>query len=104
MGDQERPDHTLGSFDARASGGEPAIYSVTDLRAYLKPDLDEELTGPDGGAADPGTVTVCECVPVTTCACHAVTYYKGSTVCRSWGCYGCYGGCTPKCICLSIPY
>lgn len=96
MSDDARPDDTLGAMDIQPSGQEPQVYSVVDLRAYLKPPMDEELSSPAGGAADPGSSTICTCVPVEDCVCNTVTYHGGSDPCPNvCSCVGdtCYGGC-----------
>lgn len=67
----------------------PQIYAVTNLRAYVKPSLDEELTKPSGAPATRGTEVVCTCVPVETCVCNTVTYHVGGD---SGGC-SCVGNC-----------
>ena len=71
------PDHTLAGADIDGKGEEPKVFSVVDLRAYVKPEMDEELTSSDGLAADYGIETVCECVPVEDCVCNTVAYYSG---------------------------
>ena len=68
------PDHSLQGSKIPASDEPPEVYAVTDLRAYVKPDLAEELGSATGGLANCGTETLCTCVPVETCACNLVTY------------------------------
>lgn len=61
----------------------PKVYAVSDLRAYVKPDLDEELGTPSGEPAVCGTEVICSCVPVETCACNIVTYATGDSACTA---------------------
>ena len=77
----QKPDHTLGSMIVPGNGEEPKVFAVTDLKAYINPDLDKELGSPGGGAANPGTATVCACVPVEDCVCNTVEYHSGSSAC-----------------------
>ena len=88
---QEMPDHTLLSAEIKETGEGPKIYAVSDLRAYVKPDMDEELGAPIGGAATCGAEVVCSCVPVETCACNTVTYTSGGSSCP--GDCPCVGNC-----------
>ena len=79
---QPEPDHTLESAEIPEDTEGPEIYAVSDLRAYAKPDLDEELSNPvGGGAADCGAEVICTCVPVETCACNVVTRATGGGSC-----------------------
>lgn len=79
------PDHTLASADIEKSQESPKIYSVTNLRAFVKPDLDEELGSPAGNVAYLGVEMSCSCVPVETCACNTVSYYQGGSPCDCTG-------------------
>jgi len=85
------PDHTLANAKIKRDGGKPQILSVVDLRAYVKPEMDEELSSTGGGAAAYGTETVCACVPVEDCACNTVTYYQGGSPCPDH--CDCVGAC-----------
>ena len=87
------PDHTLLNADIRPDNEPPKVYAVTDLRAYVKPDLAEELESPAGGLATCGTEMMCSCVPVETCACDTVSYRTGGSVCPS----DCPCQCTGTC-------
>lgn len=78
----EQPDYQLDNADLPAADGEPKIYAVSNLKSFVKPDLDEELTTPPstgGGPAICGTEVVCSCVPVETCTCNVVSYRVGGT-------------------------
>ena len=75
------PDHTLSSSRVEASAEPPRVFAVVDVRAFLKAQMDEELSSPTGGAASPGVETVCSCVPVAECACNTVRHYEGSSTC-----------------------
>ncbi len=79
----EKPDYQLDNAKIPVGGEEPKIYAVSDLKSFVKPDLDEELTKPVGGAAVCGTEVVCGCVPVDTCVCNVVSYHVGG---ESGGC------------------
>lgn len=70
------PDHTLASANIAAKNEPPQVYAVSDLRAYVKPDLAEELAGINDTLATCGTEVLCTCVPVETCACHSVSYHS----------------------------
>jgi hypothetical protein len=76
---KDAPDHTMASADVQATGEGPKIYAVSNLRAYLKPDLAEELTTAEGVPATCGSEVVCSCVPVETCVCNTVTYHVGGS-------------------------
>lgn len=89
---EKGPDHTLKNVRLPRSDEAPAVYAVVDLRAYLKPEMDEELTSPEGEPAVYGTETMCACVPVEDCACNTVSHYvDGSTCPAHCECVG-YGG------------
>lgn len=88
------PDHTLMNAETDAGSEAPQVFAVTDLRAYAKPDLDEELGSPDGGLATCGTEMMCTCVPVEMCACDTVSYHVGGSVCPS----DCPCQCTSTCV------
>jgi len=78
----EKPDYQLDNAEIPAGGEEPKIYAVSDLKSFVKPGLDEELTIPPsagGGPASCGTEVVCSCVPVETCVCNVVSYRVGGT-------------------------
>ena len=77
------PDHTLNGAKLTGRGEEPKIFSVVDLRAYVKPPLDEALADSTAGPASPGLERVCQCVPVEECACYAVSYHVGRDPCPS---------------------
>lgn len=97
MSDQKEkvPDHSLRAASIAADKDSPKVYAVADLRAYVKPDLDEELGSPTGGLADCGTQTLCSCVPVETCVCNTVTY--GGTACPG------HCSCVSNtCVCVSL--
>jgi len=95
------PDHTLLGAKINGNDDPPQVYAVTDLRAYVKPDLDEELGSPTGGLATCGTEMMCSCVPVETCACDTVSYHTGGSVCPS----DCPCQCTGTCVGLYwFPY
>lgn len=85
MSDDDRrdPDDRLEEVPLPADDGPPEIYAISDLRAYVKPDLDEELGAPTGDPAVCGTEVQCSCVPVETCACNVVTYITGDQACTS---------------------
>jgi hypothetical protein len=72
------PDHTLVNSHVPSAGEPPRVYAVTDLQAFVKPTLDEELGGPGKENAVTHGRTICLCVPVMTCVCNTVTYYFGS--------------------------
>ena len=88
------PDHTLNGAKLRARGEEPKVFSVVDLRAYVKPPLDEELSDSAASPAAPGTETVCQCVPVEECACYTVSHYVGADPCPSHPTCSCHGRCS----------
>ena len=92
------PDHTLlGADITETPGDEPKIYAVSNLRTYVKPDLDEELGAPMGeNAAECGTEVLCTCVPVETCVCDTVTYHAGGSSCPG----DCSCQCTSTCVSL----
>lgn len=77
--DQRGPDHTLLGAKIEESGEEPQVYAVSDLRAFVTPDLDEELGRPTGLPAHCGTEVMCSCVPVEACVCDTVTYHSGGS-------------------------
>jgi hypothetical protein len=83
MSEQKKnnPDHSLSNAKIPASGEPPKVYAVSDLRALVKPELDEELGAPTGSLATCGTETLCTCVPVETCACNVVSYRQGGSAC-----------------------
>lgn len=86
------PDHTLMNAPLNGpSQGGPQIYSVVDLREYVQPELDEELSSTQGGDASYGVETMCECVPVEDCACNAVSFYHGGQPCPDY--CSCVGAC-----------
>ncbi len=74
---KQGPDHTLAGTDIQPQGDPPKVFNVVDLRAYIKPEMDEELMGSEGNPATYGTETVCTCVPVEDCVCNTVSYYSG---------------------------
>jgi hypothetical protein len=92
MSDKEKkgPDHTLANADIPDKDEAPKIYAVVDLKAYVKPEMDDELSRPDGEAATYDVETVCECVPVEDCACNTVSHYEGSDPCAHGACHGLY--------------
>ena len=90
----DKVDHTLMSSNVKESGDGPVVFAVTDLRAYVKPDLDEELGSPVGGAAECGAEVLCTCVPVETCACNTVSHHSGGSGCPS----DCACQCTGTCV------
>ena len=90
------PDHSLQGADIPADKDSPKVYAVADLRAYVKPDLSEELGSPTGGLANCGTETLCSCVPVETCVCNTVTYHQGGSTCPG----NC--PCDTNCVCVSL--
>ncbi len=99
MSEQDiKPNDNIIAALLQESGEKPEIYAVTNLRAYVKPDLDEELTKPGGGGATCGTEVVCTCVPVETCVCNTVTYHVGGD---SGGC-SCVGNCCVGDSCYTI--
>lgn len=87
------PDHTLASANIEKTGEGPKVYAVTDLKAYLKPPMDEELAAPMGPPAVCGTEVSCSCVPVDTCACNTVAYHVGGSFCPT----DCPCQCTGTC-------
>lgn len=89
------PDHTLANADIAAKNESPQVYAVSDLRAYVKPELAEELGGVLA-LANCGTEVVCRCVAVEGCACNSVDYHVG----------GCSSTCTCEitCSCTCKPY
>jgi len=89
--DPKRPDHTIASAKVKAGAEPPRVYAVANLRAYLKPTMDEELTSPEGGAANLGTALVCACVPVENCVCDTVQHHQGGSGCPDH-CSTCVGG------------
>lgn len=90
------PNHTLLDAEIDAAGEAPEIYAVADLRAYVKPDLDEELGSPMGDPAVCGSEVLCTCVPVETCVCDTVSYHAGG----GSSCPGdCPCQCTSTCTC-----
>ena len=90
------PDHSLINAKIQTKGEEPEVYAVMDLKAFVKPGLDEELTSIKGDAAAYGTEMICECVPVEDCVCNTVSEYSGNNPCPSDcdcvgdGCVGLY--------------
>ena len=89
----ERPDDTLHNAKLPLGDEPPAVYAVVDLRAYLKPEMDEELTSPEGEAAVYGTETMCECVPVEDCVCNTVGHFVDGNPCPAHcACVGHSGG------------
>lgn len=77
-------DHTLINSDVRPNDEPPQVYAVSDLRAFVKPVLDEELSGPDAGLSASGVReqaaygrTICNCVPIEVCVCNMVVYHAG---------------------------
>jgi hypothetical protein len=97
------PDHTLLGAHIDDTKEAPEIYAVSDLRAYVKPDLDEELGAPTGGPAVCGSEVLCTCVPVETCVCDAVSYHVGGSSCP--GDCPCQCTCTSTCVSLYwFPY
>ena len=99
---KKTPDHSLQGAKIPAGKDSPKVYAVADLRAYVKPDLNEELGSPAGGLEKCGTQTVCSCVPVETCVCNTVTY-GGGCVCP--GHCPCQCQCTGTCVSLYwFPY
>ena len=87
------PDHTLASANVGGNGDAPKVFSVVDLRAYIKPEMDEELGSSSGAPATYGTETVCECVPVEDCVCNTVSYYHGGDPCPDH--CSCVNNCAP---------
>jgi len=88
------PDHTLANANIPPKDEAPQVYAVSDLRAYVKPELGEELGGVQQ-LADCGTQVVCQCVPVEGCACNTVQYHAG----------GCSSTCSCDSQCVSChPY
>ena len=85
------PDHTLASADIQADGAAPEVFAVTNLKAYVKPHMHEELSDSSGGAATTGTEMICRCVPVEQCVCDTVEYYHGGSPCP--GHCACVGAC-----------
>ena len=79
----DAPDHTIESARIESDGEPPRVFAVADLKAYLKPEMAEELSSSTGGAAEPGTPMVCRCVPVELCACDTVSYSQGANPCPS---------------------
>lgn len=77
----EGADHTLASARVEPTGEGPAIYAVSNLKAYLKPGLEEELGAPMGPPADCGAEVTCLCVPADTCACNTVSYHVDGNAC-----------------------
>ncbi len=77
----EGADHTLASSKAAPTGEGPKIFAVSNLKAYLKPGLEDELAAPMGPPPECGTEIVCECVPADTCACNMVSYHIGGNRC-----------------------
>lgn len=88
----EKPDFSLENAQIPVSDEKPEVYAVSDLRSYVKPDLDEELSKPSGSAAICGSEVICSCVPVETCVCNQVSYHTG-------GNYGCsnHAPCASHC-------
>ncbi len=90
---EKRPDQTLKSTILPLEENAPQVYAVVDLRPYLKPEMDEELTSPEGEPAVYGTETVCGCVPVEDCACNTVSHFVDGDSCPSHcSCVGHGGG------------
>ncbi|HNX49701.1 MAG TPA: hypothetical protein PKL08_06035 [Thermoanaerobaculaceae bacterium] len=89
------PDHTLLGASPADDDEAPQVYAVADLRAFVKPDLDEELGAPTGSPAVCGTEVLCTCVPVETCVCNTVSYRSGGTSCPG----DCPCQCTSTCTC-----
>jgi hypothetical protein len=75
------PDHRLSSARIPLSNEEPTVKALVNLKAYVKPNLDEELSDPSGAQALPGTEMICRCVPVEQCMCNSVDYYVDSKPC-----------------------
>jgi len=86
------PDHSLLGTDIPKNDEGPKVYAVSDLRALVKPELEEELGTATGGLATCTTEVICTCVPVETCACNQVLY---SVVTDPGGC-----PCQPVCACM----
>lgn len=77
------PDHRISAARIPESAEPPRVKSVVNLKAYLKPLMDEELSDQSGGTTVPGTEMICGCVPVAQCACDLVQYHVGSNPCPS---------------------
>lgn len=92
-GAEGRADYRIASNNAKATGSGPKVYAVADLKAYLKPEMEEELAAPNGSPADNVSHVVCSCVPVDTCACNTVAYYVGDSFCPT----DCPCQCTATC-------
>ncbi len=82
------PDHALAHADVEAQGEAPEIYRVVDLRAYVKPEMDEEISDTAGTSSGPSRSMICTCVPVETCVCNTVTYPAGCTCVGHCSCVG----------------
>ena len=92
-GTKPGPDHTLAKAAPVGKDDKPRVFSVVDLRAYIKPEMDEELTGSTERPATYGTETVCLCVPVEDCVCNTVSYYQGGSSCPGY--CSCVNACAP---------
>ncbi len=90
----EGADHTLAASKAAPTGEGPKIYAVSNLKAYLKPGLEEELAAPMGPPPECRTEIVCSCVPADSCACNTVSYHVDSQLCP--------GDCPSQCQCEGI--
>ena len=77
------PDYRLQTANIPANEADeaPEIYAISDLRALVKPDLDEELGSPEDNPAVCGTEVACSCVPVDSCVCNTVNYHEGGSSC-----------------------
>ena len=88
------PDHKLSSAKIPLTDEAPLVRAVANLKAYVKPSLDEELSADSGSAVYLGTQKVCRCVPVEQCMCDCVYYYYESSIPGHCSCVG-----DPFCTC-----
>ena len=95
---EKKPDHTLQNSTVPSVDEPPQVYSVTDLRAFVKPELDEVLESPAGHHKPEYGQTICSCVPVETCVCNTVTYRVGGG-CPCTGTLSCGTTCSVTCTC-----
>ncbi len=109
-GAPEPPDDRLAAAQTKDAGDAPKVYAVTNLKAYVKPPMEEEITTshgePAGGSTGIGVGVICTCVPVETCACFTVTYPSGNVICPAdpgdpCGCTGTCS-CNPHCTCVPV--
>jgi len=104
MSDSDHPDHLLANSPFLPDAAAPEVFAVKDIRFFLKPEMDEEVSSPEGASAPParhGVETTCGCVPVDSCACNVFEHNVGHNSCPTQS--GCYTtcSCTRTCPCTA---